>query len=88
MFGSHNRIERFARYVARRVPKGPVEIGIGHAICEEDAQKFADHLRDLVPEIAKLVVTGLGTGIGVHGGPHTLLVSLRPFTSAQDIARS
>ena len=86
MTGTHNRIERFARYVARRVPEGPVEIGIGHAICEEDALRLADCLRERVPEIGKLVVTGLGTGIGVHGGPHTLLVSIRPFTSAQDVA--
>ena len=87
MFGSHNRVERFARYVARRVPKGPVEIGIGHAICEAEALEFADRLRDLVPDIGKLVVTSLGTGIGVHGGPRTLLVSMRPFVSAQDVAR-
>ena len=86
MIGSHNRIERFARYIGRRLPKGPVEIGIGHAICEEDALEFADYLRERAPEIGKLVVTGLGTGIGVHGGPHTLLVSVRPFTSAQDVA--
>lgn len=88
MLGSHNRIERFARYIGRRLPKGPVEIGIGHAICEEDALELADYLRELVPELGKLVVTGLGTGIGVHGGPHTLLVSVRPFTSAQDVADS
>jgi DegV family protein with EDD domain len=86
MIGTHNRIERFARYVARRVPKGSVEIGIGHAICEEDALRLTDYLRERVPDIGKLVVTGLGTGIGVHGGPHTLLVSIRPFTSAQDVA--
>lgn len=86
MPGTHNRIERFARYVARRAPKGPVEIGIGHAICEEDALKLADYVREQVPEISKLVVAGLGTAIGVHGGPHTLLISIRPFTSAQDVA--
>jgi DegV family protein with EDD domain len=86
MIGSHNRIERFARYIGRRLPKGPVEIGIGHAICEEDALELADYLRERVPDLGKLVVTGLGTGIGVHGGPHTLLVSVRPFTSAQDVA--
>ncbi len=88
MFGSHNRIERFARYIAGRAPKGPVEIGIGHAICEVDALELENYLRKLVPDIGKLVVTGLGTGIGVHGGPHTLLVSVRPFMSAQDVARS
>jgi DegV family protein with EDD domain len=88
MFGSHNRIERFARYIAGRAPKEPVEIGIGHAICEVDALELENYLRKLVPDIGKLVVTGLGTGIGVHGGPHTLLVSVRPFMSAQDVARS
>jgi DegV family protein with EDD domain len=87
MFGSHNRTERFARYIAGRAPKGPVEIGIGHAICEVDALELENYLRKLVPDIGKLVVTGLGTGIGVHGGPHTLLVSVRPFMSAQDVAR-
>jgi DegV family protein with EDD domain len=87
MFGSYNRIERFARTVARRAPKGPVEIGIGHAICKDDALKLEKRLRELLPEISKLVVTGLGTGIGVHGGPRTLLVSIRPYVSAQDIAR-
>ena len=88
MFGSHNRIERFARLIAKRAPAGPVEIGIGHAICEDDALEFERRVRELVPDISKLVVTGLGTGIGVHGGPRTLLVSIRPYVSAQDIARS
>ncbi|HKJ20164.1 MAG TPA: DegV family protein [Woeseiaceae bacterium] len=88
MFGSHKRIARFAKYIAKRVPKGPVEIGIGHAICEDDALEFERLLRGLVPDVRKLVVTGLGTGIGVHGGPRTLLVSFRPYFSAQDVARS
>ena len=87
MLGSYNRIERFARTVARRAPKGPVEIGIGQAICKDDALELEDHLRKLVPDIRKLVVTGLGTGIGVHGGPRTLLVSIQPYFSAQDVAR-
>lgn len=87
LVGQHRRIERFARHVARRVPKGKVEIGIGHAICEDDARQLEQHLRRLVPDIEKLVVTGLGPGIGVHGGPGTLLVSCRPWVSAQDFAR-
>jgi fatty acid-binding protein DegV len=64
-----------------------VEIGIGHAICKEDAVELEKHLRERIPDIRKLVVTGLGTGIGVHGGPRTLLVSIRPYFSAQDVAR-
>jgi DegV family protein with EDD domain len=87
LIGKHNRIERFAKYVAKRVPEGKVEIGIGHAICEADSYELEQQIRRLVPDIEKLVVTGLGPGIGVHGGPGTLLVAVRPWVSAQDIAR-
>ena len=86
LLGRHNRIERFARYVAKRAPGGPIEIGIGHASCEEDALQLEQHLRRLVPDIEKLVVNGLGPAIGVHGGPGTLLIAVRPWVSAQDVA--
>lgn len=85
--GRHNRLERFARFVAGRAPDGPVEIGVGHALCEGDADELARCMRELVPDIRKLVVTGLGPGIGVHGGPGSLLVAVRPWTSAPDVAR-
>jgi DegV family protein with EDD domain len=87
LLGRHSRIERFARYVARRAPRGPIEIGIGHASCEEDALQLEQQLRRLVPDIEKLVVNGLGPAIGVHGGPGTLLIAVRPWVSAQDVAR-
>jgi fatty acid-binding protein DegV len=88
LVGRHNRIGRYARYVARRAPRGPIEIGIGHASCEEDALQLEQHLRQLVPDIRKLVVNGLGPALGVHGGPGTLLVAVRPWVSAQDVARA
>ena len=87
LFGRRNRTRRFARYVARRVPQGTVEIGIGHASAEDEAHELEKHIRELVPDIGKLVVCGLGPAIGVHGGPGTLLVAVRPWVSAQDVAR-
>ena len=81
MFGKHNRIARFARHIARRVATyGSLDIGIGHAICPEDAAELERHLREQVAEISKLTVTNLGTGLGAHGGPGTLLVSTQPHT--------
>ncbi len=77
---------RGARYVAKRAPRGPIEIGIGHASCEEDGLRLEQHLRQLVPDIRKLVVNGLGPALGVHGGPGTLLVAVRPWVSAEDVA--
>ena len=88
LFGQRVRIARFARFVARRSPTGPIEVGVGHAICRADAEEMAIALRARMPAIKKLTVCGLGTGLGVHGGPGTMIVSVRPFVSAKDIAGS
>lgn len=88
LFGRSNWIEKFARHVARRAPAGPVEIGVGHAICEEDAQALEAHLRNLLPDIRKSRISGVSPAIGVHGGPGSLLVAVKPWVSAQDIAGS
>jgi len=81
MLGNHNRIARFARHIARRVATyGSLDIGIGHAICPEDAAELERHLRERIPEISRLTTTNLGTGLGAHGGPGTLLVSTQPHT--------
>jgi len=44
------------------------------------------HLRGNLPDIARLVITGIGPAIGVHGGPGTLLAAVRPWVSAEDVA--
>ena len=81
MLGNHNRIVRFVRHIARRVATdGSLNIGIGHAICPDDAAELERHLREQIPEIFKLTITDLGTGLGAHGGPGTLLVSTQPHT--------
>lgn len=87
LFGRRRLIQRFARHVAKRAPAGPVEIGIGHAICEADAEELEQHLRELLPDIGKSRISGVSPAIGVHGGPGSLLVGVKPFVSAQDVAR-
>lgn len=87
-FGRGNWIEKFARHVARRAPAGPVEIGVGHAICAEDAAALEQHLHNLLPDIRKSRISGVSPAIGVHGGPGSLLVAVKPWVSAQDIADS
>jgi len=87
LLGRHNTIERFARHVAKRAPQGPIEVGIGHAICEDDATKLEQHLRELLPNIHRLRINGLSPAIGVHGGPKAMLVSVKPWVSAEDVAR-
>jgi DegV family protein with EDD domain len=85
LLGRRRRTRKFARFIAARV-KGRelLEIGIGHAICPDDAEALATELRQNIATLDKLKICELGTGIGVHGGPGTLLVSIRPAVSAKD----
>ncbi len=77
LFGRRNRVKRFARYVAKRIPDGAVEIGIGHAMCQEDAESLRDRLAELRPGVTKVTMTGMGPALGVHAGPNCLLVAVR-----------
>jgi fatty acid-binding protein DegV len=87
LLGGRNRITRFARFVAAKVNSGEsIEMGIGHAICPDDAATLAAEFRRILPTLDALKICDLGTGIGVHGGPGTLLVSTRPAVSANDFA--
>lgn len=87
LFGRRNRIKKFALFIASHVNDGErVEIGIGQAICPEDAEELALELKQRIASIDPLKICGLGTGLGVHGGPGTLIVSFRPAESADDFA--
>jgi DegV family protein with EDD domain len=88
VLGGRKRADRFAKFVARRVPKDEnLEIGICHAVCEEDAQRLQHHIQVCIPKTKSITVNGLGTAIGVHGGPGTLLVSVIPAVSFDKLTR-
>ncbi len=89
LIGRRKRIRKLARFIASHVQTDDaVEIGIGHAVCQEDADQLAKLLQEKVSQCTSLKICGLGTGIGAHGGPGTLIVSLRPSKSVNDLARS
>ncbi|MGI9235836.1 MAG: DegV family protein [Woeseiaceae bacterium] len=87
--GRRSRIDRFAKFVARRVAKNEVvELGIGHAVCEENARLLERQIRVLIPNAERIVVNELSPALGVHGGPGALLVSVSPVVSLDDLAGS
>ena len=76
--GRGGRIGKFARFISKRMPKETrLRIGIGHALCENDAIDLETRLKDLMPNIVSSFVTSLGAGIGAHGGPGTLAVAVQ-----------
>ena len=88
LFGRRNRADRFAKFVARRVKgNSPLHVGIGHAVCTGDAELLAESIRSHLPAVENVRINALGPGLGVHGGPGTLLVAVSPVVSFEDIAR-
>ena len=87
LLGKRNRVSRFASFVAKRAPRDQaIDIGISHAVCEHDAERLEREIEDRLPAIKRKTRTAIGTALGVHGGPGTLIVSMMPHLSADDIA--
>jgi DegV family protein with EDD domain len=79
LLGRSNRLPKFARHIAKHsANNSPLIVAIGHALCREDAVELARLLRAEIPNIERLITTDLGTALGVHGGPGTMIVSTQP----------
>jgi DegV family protein with EDD domain len=77
LLGRHQRVRRFARWVARRAgPAATLRLAVGHANAPEAAAQLLAELQVQLPGIETAFVTEIGTALGVHGGPGTLVVSL------------
>lgn len=88
-FGTGKRTEKFARHMIRRArAMGPIRLAIGHAACPDEAQKLERLLRDGLPQIERLTITELGSGLGAHTGPGALVVAVQPYISAGKAAKS
>ena len=80
MLGRGRRIEKFARFLSGRLGENrKLRIGIGHALCEDDAVELERRLKSSMPNIVSSFVTSLGAGIGAHGGPGTLAIAAQDY---------
>jgi DegV family protein with EDD domain len=78
LFGRSNRVGKFARFLIRRfAAESKIRIGIGHALCEDDALELERRLAAGLPNISASFVTSLGAGLGVHGGPGTITIAVQ-----------
>ena len=85
-FGRYNKFRRFARYIAKESETGrPVNVLIAHALNPEGAEQLAAALENGIPDISRLVVTDLGTALGVHAGPGALVVSTQPAYKPDEV---
>lgn len=89
MVGRRDLLRRFARHVARRTqPEKIYRVAIGHANCQDDANRLREELLDKLPGIESSYVTELGSAVGVHAGPGALLVSIQEYRPLSSNGRS
>jgi len=67
------------------IGKSALEVGVGHAICADDAEQLVTMLRQEMPVMTKLTICDLGTALGVYREPGTLIVSTRPISSTNNV---
>ena len=85
--GSRNLIAKFARHVASRIRGDKaIVVAVGHALSPDGAAELERVLRQDAPNITRLSVAELGTALGVHGGPGTLVIATQPFVTPADFA--
>lgn len=78
LWGQHRRLRRFARWIARRTDASrDWRYAVGHADAPEAAAALVEELRAVLPAMEQAFVTEVGTALGVHGGPGTLVVSVQ-----------
>ena len=85
IIGKSNLIAKFAQHIARRVRGDrPIVVAVGHAMSPGSAAELERLLKQKVPNIRRLSVADLGTALGVHGGPGTLLIATQPYLTPAD----
>lgn len=85
LLGRSNTLAKFVRFIRHRQnPEVRYRLLLAHAQCEQRMVQLEQLLRDGFADIESVTSTPLGTALGVHGGPGTLVVSLqeRPRNAA------
>lgn len=78
LFGRRDVPERFAGYVARRLPRDSRwRVIVGHCDCAEDGAALLAALRARIDCAAGWLVE-TGPAVGAHAGPGALVVSVQP----------
>lgn len=85
--GRRNIARRFARHVAKQIRRAGYKtlVAVGHANNPGGAQLAESILMQQAPNIERLTHAELGTALGVHGGPGTLVIATQRFVSPEGL---
>lgn len=85
--GRRQLLPKFARFIARQYDRRAcLHLAFGHAVCEEDAHALRELLLQLLPNVQKTTMTVLGSALGAHGGPGSLVVAVQAYREPASFA--
>ena len=61
-------------------------IGVGHAMCPDDAAIIEAVLKETTSDTQRLSMAEIGTALGAHGGPGTLVIATQPYVNPSSLA--
>jgi hypothetical protein len=80
IFGRRDLRARFARLVRRRFDAArPYRVAVGHANAEAQGRLLLDEICQGLDNVVARHLTTLGTALGVHGGPGTLVAAIQEY---------
>jgi DegV family protein with EDD domain len=86
--GRRRNVERFARYIGKESPQNkPLHVAVGHALNPEGAKQLAECLRQEISDVHRLTISEIGSALGVHAGPGSLVVATQPRIVPADLPR-
>lgn len=89
LLGRNKLLPKFARYIASRIDtRRRWRIGIGHAMCADDARQFASLLSTKLQVAGDPAITELGSALGTHAGPGAIVVAVQPAYDLDDLVQN
>ncbi len=83
--GRAQAVQRFARFVGRRMQAGQVyRVLISHTNALDDARRLRDLVLAAHPQVDACWIEDASPAIGCHAGPGALLIGLQPWTPPED----
>ena len=76
---STRALNRLVQRAVESAGEGPVSIAVHHLAAPERAERLAAELRERLPQLRELHVSGLGAAIGAHVGPGAVGIVVAPF---------
>jgi len=71
-------VQKLAAFIARRTsPAKRYRVAVGHANCADQASALREQLAAAIHDIESVAVTELGTALGAHTGPGTLVAAVQ-----------